>query len=235
MPRLRMATGIVATGLNCMRGPTAALLRFVHTVVCGLLNALLAGVKAGARIFAVIFPWLAAVVAIALLACLAYMLVRQNLDARSLATEATKHEIAFNESLEASAKSAEKLKINSRVRAMVDSSLGKSGTIAADKIRLASVPTEEANYRSFAVAVGGHTVRLMVIQPLGIWREYVSVEVDGEQAYLCVVESGEDLWPWIYRGIGLWEHLLDQTEYLVARKRERREIDSRFGNLKEEK
>ena len=135
----------------------------------------------------------------------------------------------------ASAEAAEKLKINSRVRAMVDSALGKSGTIAADKIRLASVPTEEANYRSFAVAVGGHTVRLMVIQPLGIWREYVSVEVDGEQAYLCVVESGEDLWPWIYRGIGLWEHLLDQTEYLVARKRERREIDSRFGNLKEEK
>lgn len=234
MPRLRMATGLVATAIQSMRGPTATLFRFIRAVVRGLLNALWTAAIAVARTFAVIFPWLAVVVAIALGVCGFYVLSSKYLEGRRIAAVATKHETAFNDSLKGAAKSAEKLKINSRVRAMIDSPFGESGTIAAGKIHLAGVPTEDADYRALAATVGGHTVRLMVIQPLRR-REYVSVEVDGEQAYLCVVESGENLWPWIYRGIGLWEHLLDQTEFLVARKRERREIDSRFGNLKERK
>lgn len=195
-----------------------------------------------------IIPWLAAAAVIILLAYLGCRIMfRIRADART-AAEATKHETAFDESAEAAAESADDLDINARVRAMVDSRLAIRSPDNAFS-SLDGVPNEPLHYKALIASItpnpdivrahgvqydSEHTVKLMVIQ-FGWGREYISVEVNGQQAYLCIVNDGVGDPPWMYRGIGLWEHLLDETETFVDRDRQRQEIDSRFGNLEVEK
>lgn len=244
MSRLRMASGMAAAFADAASGPATAVCGFVRTVVCGAAGGLWSAAKAVGRACRVVLPWLLLTAIAVSLSYLGYRVMCNWVTQTRTAAEATRHETAFNESLDAAVESADDLEINARVRAMVGSRLGHSGGAVhgSDGWRelfssLEGVPAEKMEYRVLMARgpPAGHTVRLMVMRSAETGREYVSVEVDGQQAYLCVVEDGEGLWPWVYRGVGLWEHLLDKVEAYVDRDRQRQEIDSRFGNLEEGK
>lgn len=241
MSRLRMASGMAAAFAEAARGPVGAVRGFIWAMLRGLAKGLGAAGCAVGRGAKVVLPILFVAGAIAML----YMFVCNWIAQARVAAEATKHETAFNEYLVSAADEAEDLEINERIRVMVGSRLGAAGETVpgSDKGReissLEGVPDEPMEYRELTVKIaspiGNHTVRLMAMRS-STGREYVSAEVDGELAYMCAVERDaygdrEDLWPWVYKGIGLWEHLLDQVEATVDRDRQQQEIDSRFGNL----
>ncbi len=243
MSRLRMASGMAAAGIGAARRPAAAVCGFVATVIRAMFGAMWIALKALGRVAKAIFPWLAFAAVVAVVAYLGCLKVNRWMTEAELAAEATKHETALAESMEAAAESADDIKINARVAALVAGSpWAQSGHVWPDDnewrgiASLEGVPEEPMDYRMLTMwATSDHAVRLLVMESGHTMRKYVSVEVNGQQAYLCVVTSGdENLWPWIYRGIGLWEHLLDQTEYFVEQAREQREIDSRFGDWKGE-
>lgn len=246
MPRLRMASGMAAVFVDAVKGPVGAACWFIVAVLRGLLKGLWIACCAVGRAAMVALPILLLMVTVAGLSYLGYQVACNWIAQAKVAAEATWRETAFNESLEAAADEAEGLEINERVRAMVGSSLAVSGESIPGSAKgrelssLEGVPDEPMEYEELTVvsprSLGDHTVRLMVMRTSG--REYVSVEVDGELAYMCAVEKDEygerdDLWPWVYKGIGLWEHLLEHVESVVDRDRQQREIDSRFGNLEE--
>lgn len=250
MSRLRMVSGMAAAVAGAAKDPALAVCGFVRAVLCAGFGGLCIAAKAVWRAGRVVIACLVLAAMVLLLSYLVYLFACHLIAQASIAAEATKHENAFIKSLEAANDSAEDLDINSRIRAMVDSRLGERGESVpgSEKGRwlssLDGVPDKPMMYRSLTAIVVSpedgteHTVRLTVMNSLASQREYISVELSGEQAYLCVAEYGdidvpEDLWPWVYRGIGRWEHLLDMTESFVDTDRQQREVDSRFGNLEE--
>lgn len=245
MSRLRMMSGMAAAGVGAAKGPALAAIGFVRTVLCAVFSGLLAASKAVYRVIRTVVPWLLIAVLTSVLCYLGYLLVCHWAAESAAAAEATKHEIAFNESLAAAADSAENLEINDRVRKLIDSQMADSGEMESEDwfSSFEGVPHEQMRYWTLTADVGPDTkatrLTVTVLRSMETDREYVSVELSGEQIYLCVAElniygTREDLWPWVYKGVGQWEHLLAEMEDFVDKDRQQREIDSRFGSLEED-
>jgi len=222
----KMATAIIATLLRVAWWVGQLLFALLRGVVLCLWVA----TRAVARCLWAFLRWLVAnalpiiltiagaMVTLCIILALVYGFnyVRQKAKAEA---EAIKCETAFGEAMEVAGEAAEERAITARVRELVQK-FGRE--VAKGELTVAGFSTE-ADGHLVELAAGDEGTQLRA-----------AVLIDGTEAYLdwCAEPSEPDACPpspYIYRGIGSWEHLLDKLE--TRKTAEQKAADDRFGTI----
>jgi len=213
----KMATAIIATLLQVAWG-VALCLWGATRAVAYCLWAFLRWLAANALPIILTIAGTIAAFCITFALVYGFNYVRQKAKAEA---EAIKCETAFGEAMEVAGEAAEERAITARVRELVQK-FGHEHEVAKWELTVAGFSTE-ADGHLVELAAGDEGTQLRA-----------AVLIDGVEAYLdwCAEPSEPDACPpspYIYRGIGGWEHLLDKLE--TRKTAEQKAVDDRFGTI----